>query len=231
MKERTARDVLEKMEQGGYIRRFAVPGQHSCYPILVHKFPITQGEHNGELLNALQSKSPVDLRYFSREQDGEHSVEHGAAQRRQKKKDKRNASAKKSHPPKSDDSFSRSLPLREKAKQTLLQRDPEEAAFIEPALQMIEVRAHNSGCNPRTVAYYLAAYENLKASEKDWEVVEWYAKSPQSSDHLSRVNSLILKAEVESKRTGRGVIECFHDLKQNPLFYDRIGITQKEATA
>src|SRR6267142_1558113 len=46
--ERTARDVLEKMEHGDYIRRFAVPGRHSCYPILVHKFEITQGEHDGE---------------------------------------------------------------------------------------------------------------------------------------------------------------------------------------
>jgi hypothetical protein len=50
--ERTARDVLEKMERGDYIRRFAVPGRHACYPILVHKFLITQGEHNGEQLNA-----------------------------------------------------------------------------------------------------------------------------------------------------------------------------------
>lgn len=84
--ERTARDVLEKLELGNYIRRFAVPGRHFCYPILVHKFPITQGEHNGEQLNALESKSPAELSYFPREQtvqqDGEHGVEHNAAQRR-----------------------------------------------------------------------------------------------------------------------------------------------------
>ena len=36
--ERTARDILEKMEHGDYIRRFAVPGRHVCYPILIHKF-------------------------------------------------------------------------------------------------------------------------------------------------------------------------------------------------
>jgi hypothetical protein len=93
MKERAARDALEKMENGDYIRRFAVPGLHYCYPILVHKFPITQGEHNGEQLNALESKSPVDLAYFSREQDGEQSVEHGvkhsAAQRRKENREKR----------------------------------------------------------------------------------------------------------------------------------------------
>jgi len=84
--ERTARDVLEKMEHGDYIRRFAVPGRHICYPILVHKFLLTNGEHNGEQLNALDSKSPADLAYFPREQsveqDGEHGVEHGAAQKR-----------------------------------------------------------------------------------------------------------------------------------------------------
>jgi len=86
--ERTARDVLEKMERSDYIRRFTIPGRHSCYPILVHKFQITDGEHNGEQLNAIDSKSPVDLAYFSRQQsvreDGEHSVEHGAAQKRKR---------------------------------------------------------------------------------------------------------------------------------------------------
>jgi hypothetical protein len=93
--ERTARDVLEKMEHGDYIRRFAVPGRHSCYPILVHKFEITQGEHDGEQLNALESKSPVDLTYFSREQDVEHGVERSAAQRRSEKREERKKQADK----------------------------------------------------------------------------------------------------------------------------------------
>ncbi len=70
MKERTARDVLEKMEHGDYIRRFAIPGLHSCYPMLVHKFPITQGEHNGE-------------------QSVKHGVERSAAQRRIENREKR----------------------------------------------------------------------------------------------------------------------------------------------
>src|SRR5712671_484419 len=87
--ERTARDVLEKMERGDYIRRFAVPGRHACYPILVHKFMLTNGEHNGEQLNALGSTSPTDLAYFSREQDGERSVKHGAAQKRSKTRNER----------------------------------------------------------------------------------------------------------------------------------------------
>jgi hypothetical protein len=40
---RTARDVLERLEHGDYIRRFLRPGERFCYPILVHKFPLTQG--------------------------------------------------------------------------------------------------------------------------------------------------------------------------------------------
>ena len=89
--ERTARDVLEKMEHGDYIRRFAVPGKHSCYPILVHKFLITDGEHSGEQLDALNSTDANTLRYLpaeTREQSVErsvqHGVEHGAAQKRKR---------------------------------------------------------------------------------------------------------------------------------------------------
>src|SRR6266446_1077309 len=87
--ERTARDVLEKMEHGDYIRRFAVPGKHTCYPILVHKYPISQSEHDGEQLNALESKSPGELSYFASEQSVEHGVKHGAAQRIQDTRDKK----------------------------------------------------------------------------------------------------------------------------------------------
>ena len=87
--ERTARDVLERMAHCNYIRRFPVPGRHSCYPILIHKFLITDGEHNGEQLNALESKGPADLAYFPREHNGEQSVEHSAAQRRIENREKR----------------------------------------------------------------------------------------------------------------------------------------------
>ena len=106
---RTARDVLERMEHGDYIRRFAVPGRHVCYPILVHKFPITQGEHNGEQLNALESKSSVELSYLSREQHGEHGVEHGAAQRT-----KENREARKNQHPASASPAADSLELETK---------------------------------------------------------------------------------------------------------------------
>jgi len=78
------------MEHGDYIRRFAVAGQHSCYPILVHKFEITQGEPD---LNAIESKSPLDLTYFDREYDGEHGVERSAAQERSENREKRKKQA------------------------------------------------------------------------------------------------------------------------------------------
>lgn len=222
--ERTARDVLEKMEHGDYIRRFAVPGRHSCYPILVHKFEITQGEHNGEQLNALESKSPAELSYFPREQsverNGERGVEHGAAQRRIENRKKKQE--KKTDHPKNDDAGLSLISLREKAKAKLLQEHPEEATFLEAALQMIEVRAHNSNCKPRTENYYLIAYENLKTSESDWQVVKHLAESPQSTDNLSRVNALILKAEREAARTGRDFFECFRELRQNPHWHEEI---------
>jgi hypothetical protein len=97
-KARTARDVLERMEHGDYIRRFAVPGKHLCYPILVHKFPITQGEHDGEQLDALssvKSGASIELRYFSCEHDGELHGEVGASQRRIENREKRKKQADK----------------------------------------------------------------------------------------------------------------------------------------
>jgi hypothetical protein len=79
----TARDLLEKMEHGDYIRRFAVPGRHVCYPILIHKFPLTQGEHSSEQLDALSSTitdGSMELRYFSGEHSSEQSIEHSSEQ-------------------------------------------------------------------------------------------------------------------------------------------------------
>ena len=82
---RLARKLLERLSRAGYIRRFAVPGKHICYPILVHKFTVTNGEHRGEQLNATLSTSPTDLRYVPGEQVGELRGEHvgelGASQK------------------------------------------------------------------------------------------------------------------------------------------------------
>jgi hypothetical protein len=89
---RTARDLLERMERGNYIRRFCNPGARHCYPILVHKFPVTQGEHNGEVLDALSSTKQdglLDLVYVSCEVHGEVH----ASQRRQENRHRRSKAA------------------------------------------------------------------------------------------------------------------------------------------
>lgn len=221
MKERTARDVLEKMEQGGYIRRFAVPGQHSCYPILVHKFPITQGEHYGEQLNALQSKSPVDLRYFSCEQDGgqsvEHDVKHGAAQRRSEK-GKERREKKQHHPKKRDDVFSPPKSFSEKAKQTLSEKYPgdgeEQISF---GLQIIEERAFNSMSHPRSEAYFITSYDRLRLEDTFKDELQWYRENPLSNGQRSKMNAVIRQAEEESRKTGGDFFECFDELKNKPF--------------
>lgn len=89
---RTARDLLERMEHGGYIRRFVSQGMRHCYPILIHKFPITQGEHNGEVLDALSSTKQdgcMELRYISCEVHGEVHGKVHASQRRIENREKR----------------------------------------------------------------------------------------------------------------------------------------------
>lgn len=82
LRPRTARDLLERLSGGGYLKRFPVAGRHSCYPILIHKYQISTGEHNGEQLNAIASASKSDLRFFPREHDGEQHDEHGASQKK-----------------------------------------------------------------------------------------------------------------------------------------------------
>jgi hypothetical protein len=92
---RQARRLLERLSQGDYIKRFPVPGKHVCYPILVHKFAVTDGEHKGEQLNAIASTSPVDLRYFSGEHGGEHvSLQKILETRNRKQETKPNANPK-----------------------------------------------------------------------------------------------------------------------------------------
>jgi hypothetical protein len=86
---RLARRFLERLSKGDYIKRFPVPGKHACYPILVHKFLLTNGEHKGEQLNALSSASPVDLRYFPSEQVGEQMGEHVSSQKRSENREER----------------------------------------------------------------------------------------------------------------------------------------------
>jgi len=89
---RNARRLVERLSEGNYVRRFPVPGRHVCYPILINKFLVTDGEHKGEHLNALESTSPADLRYVRSEQEceqtGEHKGEHSASQMRIENREK-----------------------------------------------------------------------------------------------------------------------------------------------
>jgi hypothetical protein len=59
----TAKYALRGLD-GRYIKRFTLPGRHACYPILLHKFLITQGQHVGLMLDALSSTNPRTLEFF-----------------------------------------------------------------------------------------------------------------------------------------------------------------------
>lgn len=87
MPRRTARYILEKLEQDRYIRRFPIPGRHCCYPILVHRLLLTNGQHVGKQLNAWESTSPTDLRYLDPPADCQHVVKQVATQKRSKKEE------------------------------------------------------------------------------------------------------------------------------------------------
>jgi hypothetical protein len=77
---------------GRYIRRFTVPGKHICYPILLHKFLITQGQHVGLRLDALNSTNENTLAFIA--EDGSQQViqpivQHVAPQRIQETRNRR----------------------------------------------------------------------------------------------------------------------------------------------
>jgi|SRR5579872_252652 len=89
---RIARRLLERLSRGDYLRRFPIPGKHVCYPILVHKYRPSNGEHKGEQLDAINSISPIDLRYVpieNGEQEGEQRGEHVSSQKRSKNREER----------------------------------------------------------------------------------------------------------------------------------------------
>lgn len=52
---RTCRDVLAKLHQKGYIRRFHSPGKHGNYPVLINKYECRDGAGNEIHLNASKS--------------------------------------------------------------------------------------------------------------------------------------------------------------------------------
>jgi hypothetical protein len=155
--ERTARDVLEKMEHGNYVRRFAVPGRHSCYPILVHKFLITDSEHSGEQLDALNSIDANTLRYLpveTSEQGVEcgvqHSVEHSAAQKRKRieKETEKKPAAKTAPPP-----------------------DPRHKPFFDFAYKLSEMKFFQSptwgGRHAKVLQNFLREHQHI--TQEEWE--------------------------------------------------------------
>ena len=62
---RTARRCLERLEAGGYLKRFPVPGRHSNYPVVVNKYAITRGAHKGKLTDTTRTRSWKEIVYWS----------------------------------------------------------------------------------------------------------------------------------------------------------------------
>jgi hypothetical protein len=106
MPKSTAKYALAKLE-GTYIRRFPVPGRHTCYPILLHKFLVTDGQHVGLRLDALSSVSPTSLVYVDKN-DLQHVVsqvvQHIGPQKRIEKREQRKTLSAK-HAPRADPRF------------------------------------------------------------------------------------------------------------------------------
>lgn len=59
----TVKYALCKLD-GVYIRRFVVKGRRFCYPILCHKFVLTDGPDVGRMLDALNSTNAKALTFF-----------------------------------------------------------------------------------------------------------------------------------------------------------------------
>jgi len=59
----TVKYALSKMD-GIYIRRFMVQGRRFCYPILCHKFVLTNGPDVGRMIDALNSANEKTLAFF-----------------------------------------------------------------------------------------------------------------------------------------------------------------------
>jgi hypothetical protein len=53
--ERTARRLLESLEQKGYVKRFSTRRGHGNYPIAINRYEVTYGAAKGKRLNALKT--------------------------------------------------------------------------------------------------------------------------------------------------------------------------------
>jgi hypothetical protein len=61
----TAKYALSKLD-GVYLRRFMVRGRRFCYPIVCHKFVLTNGPDVGRMIDALNSTNEKTLAFFPR---------------------------------------------------------------------------------------------------------------------------------------------------------------------
>jgi DNA-binding Lrp family transcriptional regulator len=64
--ERTCRDIIDRLEKAGYIKRFRVTGRRGNYPILVHRYKCSDGAAKGLRVNALETTSYLDIEHFVR---------------------------------------------------------------------------------------------------------------------------------------------------------------------
>jgi hypothetical protein len=117
----TVKYALSKMD-GVYIRRFMVPGRRFCYPILCHKFVLTNGPDIGRMLDAINSKSEKTLAFFPEPISPDIQPDVGR-QKRSKKREERKEKESKPH-----------------AAKPAAPADPRFQPFIEYAYQSFEAK-------------------------------------------------------------------------------------------
>ena len=227
--ERTIQRCLEHLESIGWLRTWKTPGKRGNYPTLLCRASVHDLTGNEYRING---EKTVDWRHPVYEPVGEVSGKcrhsggalSGHREGRQEKREKRQ---KQHHPKKCDDVASSPKSFLERAKQTLLEKYPGDGKEkIDFGLQIVEERAFNSGSHPRSEAYFITAYENLRMEEAFENEVQWYRENPLSNDARCKMNALIRKAEEESKRTGRDFLDCFNILKQNAYNCEKEGMLQ-----
>jgi hypothetical protein len=77
--ERMSRKLMEAIEHKGYIKRFAVPGRHSNYPVLCNHYELTLGVRAGMFVNAVKTKDITRPYLYDLASMGRAWGEHGAS--------------------------------------------------------------------------------------------------------------------------------------------------------
>jgi hypothetical protein len=60
---RTCRDIFQRLENNGYLKRFFIKGKKGIYPVLINRFECTDGAMKGKRLNTCKSTSLTNLIY------------------------------------------------------------------------------------------------------------------------------------------------------------------------